>query len=171
MQIWRRDNFVSPHNEEFCRLGLILFATWPLDLWATCKGLSNTKNEYNFFYHKFDLNIIFLFNNFFKRAVFFEETVKNYLGAHLTILLVRGGAISFQNSFLQFPRKILIFQKKLFNMKIFSIKFGIKKVMLIFGVRWPHLNKCSCTPPNNFFGPWESTFGPLCKYVTYINNV
>ncbi len=40
-----------------------------------------------------------------------------------------------QNSFLHFPQKILIFRKKIFNMKIFSIKFVIKKVILNFGVR------------------------------------
>ncbi len=42
-----------------------------------------------------------------------------------------------QSSFLQFPQKILLFTKKLFNMKIFSIQFSIKKVIFIFRVRWP----------------------------------
>ncbi len=44
-----------------------------------------------------------------------------------------------QNSFLQFPQRILIFQKKLFDMKIFSIKFAIKKAILIIGVKLPLL--------------------------------
>ncbi len=46
------------------------------------------------------------------------------------------------------------FSKKLFNMKIFSIKFVIKKVILIFGVRWPLLLKTSHVP--------QSFFGHLC---------
>ncbi len=43
-----------------------------------------------------------------------------------------------QNSFLQFPQKILIFWKNCLT-KIFSKKFVIKKVILIFGVRWPEI--------------------------------
>ncbi len=54
--------------------------------------------------------------------------------------------------YLQFPQKILIFPKKLFNPKIVSIKFMMKKVVLIFGVRWPLLLK-SAYVPQNFFSP------------------
>ncbi len=57
-----------------------------------------------------------------------------------------------QNSFLQFPQKKHIFLKKLLNMKRFSIKFVIKKVILIFGVRWPLLLKIAHIS-QNFFGP------------------
>ncbi len=41
-----------------------------------------------------------------------------------------------QNSFSQFSQKIRLFSKKLSNKKMFSIKFLIKKVIFIFGVRW-----------------------------------
>ncbi len=44
------------------------------------------------------------------------------------------------------------FLKKLLNMKIFSIKFVIKKVILIFGTRWPLLLKKMLMSPN-FFWP------------------
>ncbi len=44
------------------------------------------------------------------------------------------------------------FLKKLFNMKIFSIKLVVKKVTLIFGVRWPLLLK-NAHNPKNVFGP------------------
>ncbi len=39
--------------------------------------------------------------------------------------------------FYRFLRKLQLFLKKLLNNKIFSISFVIKKVTLIFGVRWP----------------------------------
>ncbi len=50
------------------------------------------------------------------------------------------------------------FPKKLCNMKIFSIRFAIKKVISIFGVRWLLKN---AYVPQNFF--WcELTFGSPC---------
>ncbi len=64
-----------------------------------------------------------------------------------------------QNSFLQFPQKKTDFLKKLLNMKIFSIKFVIKKVILIFGVRWSLLLKNSHVPPK-FFWPMCTNFWP-----------
>ncbi len=39
------------------------------------------------------------------------------------------------------------FPKKLFNMKIFSIKFVMKNVILIFGVRQSGLKKNYCSAP------------------------
>ncbi len=40
-----------------------------------------------------------------------------------------------QNSFLRFSLKIQLLSKKLWNKKIFNIKFLIKKAIFIFGVR------------------------------------
>ncbi len=51
------------------------------------------------------------------------------------------------------------FLKKLFNMKIFSIKFVTKRVILIFGVRWLLLKNAHVSPKclksmcNNFWPP------------------
>ncbi len=42
-----------------------------------------------------------------------------------------------QNGFLRFSLKIQLFSKKLWNKKISSIKFLIKKAIFNFGVRWP----------------------------------
>ncbi len=42
-----------------------------------------------------------------------------------------------RNSFLRFSLKIQLFSKKLWNKKIFSIKFLIKKAIFIFGVGLP----------------------------------
>ncbi len=54
------------------------------------------------------------------------------------------------------------FQKNLFNMKIFSIKFVIKKVMLIFGVRWPSSPKKRFVSPKFFWSMWTN-FWPNCN--------
>ncbi len=59
-----------------------------------------------------------------------------------------------QNSFLQFSQKILLYPKKLFNIKIFSIQFSIKKVIFIFSVRWPLLLKNNHVP-QKFFPPFS----------------
>ncbi len=57
-----------------------------------------------------------------------------------------------QNIFLQFPQKILLFSKKLYNMKIFSIWFLIKKgYIFIFSVRWPLLKMVM---PAKYFFPY-----------------
>ncbi len=61
---------------------LTLFASQPLGHCATCKGPSYTKNQYNLFYHKLDAEY-FLFNNFFKKTVFSEKTVKNCFWGHI----------------------------------------------------------------------------------------
>ncbi len=50
----------------------LYFATQLLGHYATCQGLTYTKNEYNLFYHKLD-GEYFLFNNFFKKKVFSEK--------------------------------------------------------------------------------------------------
>ncbi len=77
--------------------------------------------------------------------------------------------------FFQFTQKIMVSQKKLFNMKIFSIKFGIKKVTLIFGVRWLLLLK-NAHVPQNVLNQCVITFGPpyICDLInqntSYIQN-
>ncbi len=71
-----------------------------------------------------------------------------------------------------FPRTVFAvssentdFPKKLFNMKIFSINFVIKKEKLIFSVRYPPLLK-NALVPQKFFSPCEPNFWPtLCLYL------
>ncbi len=57
----------------------------------------------------------------------------------ISSLSLKNGQTFPQSSFLWFPQKILLFPKKLFNMKIFTICFLIKKVIFIFSARWPLL--------------------------------
>ncbi len=68
------------------------------------------------------------------------------------------------------------FPKKLFNMKIFSIKFLIKKVILIFGVRWLLLLKNAHVSPkcfkpvcNNFWAPCIRKGGNITSQHLHIN--
>ncbi len=51
------------------------------------------------------------------------------------LLSLKNCQMRFQNSFLRFSLKIQLFSKKLWNKKIFSVKFLIKKGIFIFGER------------------------------------
>ncbi len=54
--------------------------------------------------------------------------------------------------FCSFLRKYCFFRKKLFNMKIFSVLFSIKKVIFILSVSWPLFLKNGHVP-RKFFSP------------------
>ncbi len=60
------------------------------------------------------------------------------------------------------------FKKKLFNTKIFSIKFVTKKVKLIFGVRWILLKNAQVSP--KCFKPVCNNFLPTLYITSVINN-
>ncbi len=57
------------------------------------------------------------------------------------------------------------FPKKFFTMKIFSIKFVIKKVILILGVRWLLLLKNAHVPPKCFKLVCNNFWPTLYVYV------
>ncbi len=52
---------------------------------ATCQGSSYTKNEYSFFYQKFDAKYFFIRQFFRKKLYLQRKPQKTVLGAHLTI--------------------------------------------------------------------------------------
>ncbi len=85
-------------------------------------------------------------------------------------LSLKNGQMRPQNSFLQFPQKILLSPKKLFNIKIFSIKFSIKKVTLIFSIRWRLLLKNGHVPAK-FFSPIFSQNVPFYGKIVKWKNI
>ncbi len=80
--------------------------------------------------------------------------------------------VSHQNSFLQFLRKY-DFLEKLFNMKIFSIRFVIKKGYINFWCKMtPFPKRCSC-PPKIFFyhKNYLLTHSIIVYYINFLGSI
>ncbi len=84
----RQNNDIA---ESFATSKLTLLVTRPPGCCAICKRSSYTKNEYNLFYHKLNVEY-FLFNNLKKKkkAVFREKTVKNSFEGPFDYFLGKG---------------------------------------------------------------------------------
>ncbi len=71
MIFWKVESKVPPFNPYF--------VTWPLGHCATCNRSSYTKNEYNFFYQKLDVEQFFR-----KKKHYFLENGKNLFWEHIS---------------------------------------------------------------------------------------